>query len=748
MRLFCARCVTFALFLVVATLMTSAVRADGDEALGPPGPGFDFSDGSYFVTAGVGLDGPLPATIELDVPADVTIRQVILYWSLFGPNSDTTVTLEGSIPVTGVPIGVADACLPADRHARSFRADVTDLGLVTNGHNTIEIDDLDPGPDPDSRNNGASLVVIVEEPGTVVPTLATDGCDFVVGTVTWGPCSETERQTFTFPPVTERSAAEVVLLVGDQEPGSDRTNAVEVEIQLGPSIELVNVLVGGDGRSWDTLVVPFEVPVGSSEVSVQVFSDDRAGTGGRPSSLVWVFTGVNFVEPPGCEFTLRIPDVTVEEGECVDVPVLLDSTCPIQGFTTALRHDPTAVELRDISLDGTVTAAVGAEFFGHEIVANGGTTGVVLDLESPFEDQTIPPGTGRRIVIYEYCCLGLPEGAPAITTALELVNDALGSPPKANAVVVDGLSIAPRLDSGSITCEPGRPESTYFICGGPSPDAEGGVLPMRPAAVGERRSLCLFYCAPEDGAVGHAQLDHLQGLTMTLCYDCNIDIDEIDFHVPEDSILEALGAEFVSFQADSDPADGDGCEMVFGVLVDALPPFDGATLPPTSEPMKLACVDVTVGPNAVCDTCLPIDFCDGINGRGRVPLKNLFAAENRSFSPQLYSCELCVVGAPRFFRGDCNSNDMVEVSDAAAVISSLFLQGAWRFEPRCWDACDCNDDGRADLADSVCILSYLFLHGAVPPAPGPDFNPATGGPGEKGSDPTADKIDCELRDCP
>jgi hypothetical protein len=115
-------------------------------------------------------------------------------------------------------------------------------------------------------------------------------------------------------------------------------------------------------------------------------------------------------------------------------------------------------------------------------------------------------------------------------------------------------------------------------------------------------------------------------------------------------------------------------------------------------------------------------------------------------------CEVCVVEQERFFRGDCNfslmGNMAVDIADAAAVVSFLFLPGSWNFQPACLDACDCNDDGRVDLADTVCILQYLFQFGRFPPAPGSGLDPATGGSTPPGPDPTDDKLDCVAgRDC-
>ena len=94
-------------------------------------------------------------------------------------------------------------------------------------------------------------------------------------------------------------------------------------------------------------------------------------------------------------------------------------------------------------------------------------------------------------------------------------------------------------------------------------------------------------------------------------------------------------------------------------------------------------------------------------------------------------------------------NMAVDIADAAAVVSFLFLPGSWQFDAQCLDACDCQDDGRVNLADAVCILQYLFQFGRIPPDPGPGLDPTTGASTEPGTDPTDDKLDCLLgRGCP
>jgi len=290
-----------------------------------------------------------------------------------------------------------------------------------------------------------------------------------------------------------------------------------------------------------------------------------------------------------------------------------------------------------------------------------------------------------------------------------------------------------------------------FACGSRKQDAAGNPGAIQ-GSLGSTAEVCFYYKSPEDNAPGHAQKDHIQGLSMALSYCCDVKAREsIDI---AGTIVEAVGAEFVSVQADNDPADGDGCELIIGILVDALPPFEGATLPPTDVFARVGCVifDIKDDP-ALCGKCCPITFTDGVNGRGKVPIKNLISVENMSVSPALMNCEICIVDKERFFRGDCNFSQMgsmaVDIADAAAVISFLFLPGTWKFNPPCLDACDCNDDGRIDLADAVCILQFLFQFGRFPPAPGPgiemtnDPNPNMVRPSPPGVDPTDDKIDCK-----
>ncbi|MBI4603980.1 MAG: hypothetical protein HY721_18650 [Planctomycetes bacterium] len=466
---------------------------------------------------------------------------------------------------------------------------------------------------------------------------------------------------------------------------------------------------------------------------------------------------------------------------CGAARVLMDNRAPVEGYVVALCHDAGALTLDSIAV-GAAAVAQAADFSASEIFAGGGTLGVVIDLQAPFTNNTIPTGEGSEVAVYRYCPSSVPErGQPGVTSALTFCDNVLGAPLKENVIVIGGLSVNPALVNGTYTtsalgsdevcdndvdddcdgltdcddtadCPTGQPPcglppSQMFACG--SRKGSGTVE----GSIGTAVEVCFFYKSPEDNAVGHAQPDHIQGFSMALTYCCDVSARE-SFDI-SGTIVEAVGAEFVSIQADNDPGDGDGCELIIGVLVDALPPFDGATLPPTETLARVGCVTFLIKDDpALCGKCCPIEFTDGVNGRGKVPIKNLISVENVSVSVKDTSmpCEICIVEKERFFRGDCNFSLMgsmaVDIADAAAVVSFLFLPGTWKFQPPCLDACDCNDDGRIDLADAVCILQYLFQFGRFPPAPGPGLeetglpNPNRVKPSPPGKDPTPDKLDC------
>jgi len=75
---------------------------------------------------------------------------------------------------------------------------------------------------------------------------------------------------------------------------------------------------------------------------------------------------------------------------------------------------------------------------------------------------------------------------------------------------------------------------------------------------GNKVELCFWYTSPIDEAPDTGEI---QGFSMALCYGCVLTCDETSFRFPPGSVTATLEGEFVAFDCDDDPADGDGCEV-------------------------------------------------------------------------------------------------------------------------------------------------------------------------------------------
>jgi hypothetical protein len=82
-----------------------------------------------------------------------------------------------------------------------------------------------------------------------------------------------------------------------------------------------------------------------------------------------------------------------------------------------------------------------------------------------------------------------------------------------------------------------------------------------------------------------------------------------------------------------------------------------------------------------------------------------------------------------FARGDVDASGALDLTDAIALLWSLFLGAE---PPGCEKAADADDDGELKITDAVSILGHLFLGGARLPEPS----------GDCGSDPTDDALTC------
>ena len=268
----------FAAFMVLLFLcvLPGEVLADGDETLGVP-VGIYIESGSSILAAGTGLLTQ-PGTIDITVPAGVTIKQVLLYWQGIG-NPDNTIILDSTI-ITGSLIGTGYV----DRYC--YRADITAGGFVTPGANSLSVNGLTFGV-----NNGAGLLVIIDDGFNAAEIDLLDGDDFAY----WPydpPYDTTVPQTFYFTPENVDRTATLSMFFssvsGTASGGGFRPTAIEVTVD-GITTGYNDLLDSLDGNEWDTLSIDVDIPAYADSLTVQALSvDNDGGETGNPASFDWI----------------------------------------------------------------------------------------------------------------------------------------------------------------------------------------------------------------------------------------------------------------------------------------------------------------------------------------------------------------------------------------------------------------------------------------------------------------------------
>jgi len=276
--------ITF-LVLCFSAIQPISVFADGTETLGTPS--IAIAGGTGIVAAGTGL-AEQPGDINFNVPAGATVEQVLLYWegqdriSLTG---DDTIIVNSNT-VTGTQIG-GPVFWDDGGVSTTYRADITGLGLVGPGANTLTVGGLD---DFTNFANGAGVLVIIDDGSSTSNIEIRDGNDLAF--IYWLPPKDTTaEQTFTFPASSEQRTGTISMLFsavsGTNSSGGDfRPTAIDITVG-GITVTYDNLLDSLDGQEWDTVVLDVTIPAGETMVTVQALSVDNLGVGGLPASMTW-----------------------------------------------------------------------------------------------------------------------------------------------------------------------------------------------------------------------------------------------------------------------------------------------------------------------------------------------------------------------------------------------------------------------------------------------------------------------------
>ncbi len=290
------------LFLIFGTSVN--VYADGTETLGPP-LGITVASGYGIAAGGTGMVTQ-PGTITVNVPPGAIVKQVLLYWdgqSIGSVPGDGIISVNG-IAVTGDLIGGPAFFFTTsgnDIWPSSFRADITSLGLITPGLNTLTVDSMAFS----WANNGAGVLVIYDNGSVPSDIQVRDGLDLAFINFP-EPRKSTIPQTFNITPAGVDRIAKVLFFVGSVDDDrltstTDRPNSIEVKVTVGGLITpyvYSNFLSSNDGLYWDSVLLDVLIPSGATELTIQVFSRDDLISGNLPASLEWVGGMVSVPTPP------------------------------------------------------------------------------------------------------------------------------------------------------------------------------------------------------------------------------------------------------------------------------------------------------------------------------------------------------------------------------------------------------------------------------------------------------------------
>lgn len=422
---------------------------------------------------------------------------------------------------------------------------------------------------------------------------------------------------------------------------------------------------------------------------------------------------------------LLIDDTEIPTSGVGSVPVRLTNVIALDGFVVAIAHDPAVLELESISTLGTVTEASEAEFIAVDIAppgGSGGTLWAIFEFEPPFGGRTLGPGIDRTIAHFIYRREDASAGTgPAGSTALSFVDGQLGLPPVDNSLFAAGLSLPPLLVDGVLSWPAvDFADGVRFFVG------DGlGVAPIE-TSPGSSFRVGFYY---------NSILTRLQGFELAVCYPAEFDFEQFTI---SGTVGESVGTEFLIHEV-REEGDG-GFVLLVKSILDFLPPFGPPppfsvqTLPGTATPLALGFMDLWVpADTTLCESFVPIEFCSTTPGPQFAGNNRVLIDFESDLVEQLNAGVVFVGRGPRFVRGDCNSDGLVDLTDVVVGFEVTFLGGG----TLCQDACDVNDDGGLDLLDTIYLLNHVLSGGPVPPAPS----------AKRGPDPTEDSLDCEPTPC-
>lgn len=295
----------------------AVTAALGTETLGPTG--LTLAEASGIVESGVGLVGDpavtQPGTLSIDVPG--TVKQVLIYWEAQNATTaaDDQIVVDGT-PVTGALLG-GPTFFFGGAYSATYGADITALGLVSSGNNTLSIDGFESTRCVGSVcfPNGVGMLVLYDDGSGPKDIDVRDGNDLAFQNFA-PPLDTTVPQTFTFEASTEARTATLNILATSV--GHHRPNVIETTV--GATVtRWIDPLGDNKGPELDAISIDVEVPAGETSVTVQLLSERDPSSAlapdALPASVTWLAAGFAIEPPPPELLGCRVTGGAVDEDE-------------------------------------------------------------------------------------------------------------------------------------------------------------------------------------------------------------------------------------------------------------------------------------------------------------------------------------------------------------------------------------------------------------------------------------------------
>ncbi|MBI4602160.1 MAG: hypothetical protein HY721_09390 [Planctomycetes bacterium] len=445
--------------------------------------------------------------------------------------------------------------------------------------------------------------------------------------------------------------------------------------------------------------------------------------------------------PPSAETVIFQLGQATEAAGASEVAVPLEviveaGAPPVQGWAAAVHYGSAGVfppPLGEVRIENARPADFFA-FSGQSAFVDPGLVGaeVVYDLTRVIPENVITAETSGIVAWLRFCVLSTASSGSSVPLELVPFAERTDKPGIALHYTSEGKTRTPLTVPGSVTIA-GDP-----VAGGACQPDEHEVPPPPPAElkavlkIGGGSAFLGQEVRLPFTVLPNAEM---QGFSVSVDFDetklVGLEVEKV-FSKPDGTDWD-----FQTFHIDNSDANPGSGGVDEGFLVAAAVfDFTAPNLGPRRDQESgILALRFQVKPAAPAGPT-EVRFLDGGSAPSSPPTRNVAVLFGKTadvtydVSPLFVNALLGIVGdITVFLRGDSNGDLDVDLSDAQATLTYLFVTGE---PPHCLDAADANDDGTVDVTDPIFTLLYLFLGGR--PLPPPSDSP--------GEDPTPDGMGC------